>query len=240
MKAWIADVLDKSRSGRTVKAVCYKLLNSYAQPSYAQEGEDRILQRLFERQSTGFYIDVGAHHPLRFSNTYLFYKRGWKGINIDATPGSMRLFEAVRPRDCNLELAIGEINAIKTFFMFNEPALNTFDAATARDYMAHGYKVVAQHPITVSPLGEVLRQYVPEGCIIDFLSVDVEGLDLEVLRSNNWQHYRPRYVITETLHAQLDELMAGELARFLSTQGYKLFAKTSNTSFFMHATTEPI
>ena len=76
------------------------------QASYSQEGEDRILQRLFENQTPGFYVDIGAHHPRRFSNTYIFYKQGWRGINVDATPGSMFLFRVFRKRDINLEIAV--------------------------------------------------------------------------------------------------------------------------------------
>ena len=73
--------------------------DGFSLKSYSQEGEDMILRRLFEKQKTGFYVDVGAHHPKRFSNTFFFYKKGWSGINIDAMPNSMRLFDKIRPRD---------------------------------------------------------------------------------------------------------------------------------------------
>ena len=76
--------------------------------AYAQEGEDLILYRIFEQTPPGFYVDIGAHHPCCFSSTYLFYQRGWRGINIDAMPGSMDLFRRIRPRDINLESAISE------------------------------------------------------------------------------------------------------------------------------------
>src|SRR5215510_10661697 len=67
----------------------------YRRTSFSQQGEDLILARLFEGQRRGFYVDVGAHHPRRFSNTFLLYRRGWRGLNIDAAPGSMRLFRLV-------------------------------------------------------------------------------------------------------------------------------------------------
>ena len=70
---------------------------------YSQNGEDLILNRFLENKKNGFYIDIGAHHPIRFSNTYLFYKKGWRGINIDAMPGSMDLFNKIRSRDINIE-----------------------------------------------------------------------------------------------------------------------------------------
>ena len=83
-----------------------------------------ILNRFFERKRNGFYVDVGAHHPKRFSNTYTFYKKGWRGVNIDAMPGSMEKFKKIRPRDINLEFAISNKNGTLVYHMFNEPALN--------------------------------------------------------------------------------------------------------------------
>ena len=77
-------------------------------PSFAQEGEDMILKRIFEGVRSGFYIDIGAFHPSKFSNTYYFYLRGWSGINIDPQPGVKSLFDKMRPRDINLELAISD------------------------------------------------------------------------------------------------------------------------------------
>lgn len=74
---------------------------------YSQEGEDMVLRKIFKNQKKGFYVDIGAHHPKRFSNTHLLYKKGWKGINIDVTPGSIKLFNQLRPRDTNLELGVG-------------------------------------------------------------------------------------------------------------------------------------
>ena len=113
--------------------------DGYARKSYSQEGEDMILRRLFEKQKTGFYVDVGAHHPKRFSNTLFFYKKGWHGINIDAMPNSMSLFDKIRPRDINLEVPISEKKQKLKYYMFNEPALNGFskELAEKRDGKNH-------------------------------------------------------------------------------------------------------
>lgn len=95
----------------------------YHRLSYSQEGEDLILAALFDlefSQMGGFYVDVGAHHPKRFSNTFLFYLNGWSGINIDAAPGSMLAFQRERPRDVNIEAAVGEAETALTFYEFNE------------------------------------------------------------------------------------------------------------------------
>jgi len=101
-------------------------LDGYALKSYSQEGEDMILSRLFGNQQAGFYVDVGAHHPMRFSNTYFFYKKGWNGINIDAMPDSMKLFNKFRPRDINIEKPVSDKKQILTYYAFNESALMVF------------------------------------------------------------------------------------------------------------------
>src|SRR5829696_7661265 len=93
---------------KSAAAYRHEMQDAYSRKSYSQEGEDLILERIFLEQKKGFYVDVGAHHPKRFSNTFLFYKLGWFGINIDAMPGSMSAFESARPRDINLEVAIAE------------------------------------------------------------------------------------------------------------------------------------
>jgi len=116
--------------------------------AFSQEGEDLILGRVFEGKSDGFYVDVGAHHPTLYSNTYYFYLRGWRGINIDAMPGSMTAFKAGRPRDINLEIAVAENPGKLTYHIFNYPALNTFDPALAKE--RHGkdiYKIIERREI---------------------------------------------------------------------------------------------
>jgi hypothetical protein len=86
----------------------------------------------FNRGKKGFYVDVGAHHPLRFSNTYLFYKKGWRGINIDATPGSMKLFNKIRPEDTNIESPVSNTHRKMSYYIFDEPALNSFSSKLSK------------------------------------------------------------------------------------------------------------
>ena len=76
-----------------------------------------ILRVIFAKQQTGFYVDVGAHHPKRFSNTYFFYKKGWYGINIDATPGIMENFKKMRKRDINLNIGISDTTGERDFYI---------------------------------------------------------------------------------------------------------------------------
>ena len=206
----------------------------YQLRSFSQEGEDRILDRMLEGKKVGFYVDVGAHHPVRFSNTYLFYLRGWRGINIDATPGSMRAFQKQRAKDLNLEIGIGNKAGIRTLYRFSDPALNSFDSelSHSRDATNNPFKIVGTSEVTIKPLADILRDYVPAGKEIDFLTVDAEGFDLAVIMSNDWSIYRPKIILAESLMTDLQSLIASPLAVFLMDKGYEPIAKTLNTTFF--------
>ncbi|MBD1874003.1 FkbM family methyltransferase [Nodosilinea sp. FACHB-131] len=203
--------------------------------SFSQEGEDRILCRIFEYQNQGFYVDVGAHHPQRFSNTYLFYLRGWKGINIDAMPGSMKQFEELRPEDINVEAAISDSQETLNYYMFDEPALNSFSekVSVERGEMTN-YKIIDKSLIKTRRLSEILDQYLLVDQVIDFLNIDVEGLDYQVLLSNDWSKYKPKVILVEELSSSINSIVSSptEIGSLLSHQGYELFAKTFNTSFY--------
>lgn len=199
---------------------------------YGQDGEDLILNRLLDGQALGYYVDVGAHHPVRFSNTYLFYQRGWCGINIDAMPGSMKKFNKVRPRDINIECGVAGSAGKLMYHRFNEPALNTFDSAEAKYKNKPPYQMIEIVEVAVERLDALLARYLPAGQQIDFLSVDVEGKDEEVLRSNDWDRYRPRFILAETLRTDLLSLGDCSVVKFLDSVGYKPIGKAYNTSFF--------
>jgi len=207
--------------------------DGFSLKSYSQEGEDMILRRLFEKQKTGFYVDVGAHHPKRFSNTFFFYKKGWSGINIDAMPNSMRLFDKIRPRDINLEVPISDKKQKLKYYMFNEPALNGFskDLAEKRDGKDN-YKIISERDMETSTLEKILEKNLPSGQEIDFMSIDVEGLDFQVLKSNNWKRFRPKFVLVEVLDSSIKEIANSKEYKYLAEFGYEIFAKTVNTVIF--------
>jgi|TARA_B110000438_G_scaffold61952_1_gene62296 FkbM family methyltransferase len=210
----------------------YLYLKSHACTYYSQEGEDILLRRIFGDQTTGFYVDVGAHHPKRFSNTCYFYDQGWQGINIDALPGSMEVFQKVRPRDTNLEIAISEKEQNLTYYMFNEPALNGFSKSISEGRQNEQYHIEKTITIPTFPLSKILDTHLPSRQKINFLSVDVEGLDLTVLASNDWTKYRPKVVLAEVLDSSLNNLEKDPVYNFMATQGYTLFAKLFHTCIF--------
>lgn len=208
--------------------------DGYALKSYSQEGEDMILRRLFEVQKTGFYVDVGAHHPKRFSNTYFFYKQGWKGINIDAMPGSMKLFNKFRPRDINIEIPISDEKETLTYYIFNEPALNTFSKELTKERDGKkSYFVESTKDIETSTLTNVLNDYLPLNQNIDFLTIDVEGWDFKVLKSIDFSKYRPRVILIEVLATSLADIEKEHTTNYLLSLGYSFYAKSINTVFFI-------
>jgi FkbM family methyltransferase len=213
-----------------IKQIIIRDSFEHAKLSYSQEGEDMILSRIFENKKNGFYVDIGAHHPKRFSNTMHFYNLGWRGINIDAMPGSMEAFRLLRPLDINLEIAVSDREEKLVFYIFNEPALNTFSETLANDYnSSENYTLISNVSLQTRTLASILDQYLPENQTIDFLSVDTEGSDLKVLKSNNWDKYIPQVVLVEVLGNTLEDIYSNEIANYLLSLNYKLCAKTYNT-----------
>lgn len=209
--------------------------DGYALKSYSQEGEDMILRRLFENQQSGFYIDVGAHHPRRFSNTYFFYKKGWSGINIDAMPGSMIAFNKFRPRDINIEKPISDKKQVLTYYAFNDPALNGFSKELSEIRNSHSsYFIKFTKDIETTTLEDILDKNLPKNQEIDFLSIDVEGLDFMVLRSNNFEKYKPKVILIEILEFNLNDIKNNEIAKYLRFYDYSIYAKTVNTNIFIN------
>jgi FkbM family methyltransferase len=202
--------------------------------AYSQEGEDLLLSKFFGPRNKGFFIDVGAHRPKLYSNTYFFYKKGWNGINIDPLPGTMEGFKKVRPRDINLEVAISNKAEELTYYMFHEPALNTFSKEDA-DFRIklEGCTLLSTRIIKTIRLDEILDKYLPTGTEIDFLTIDVEGLDMQVLLSNNWEKYRPKIVLLEYLRSSMENLLKSDLCKFMSEKKYKLHGRTVSTVVFI-------
>ncbi len=207
------------------------LINDFAVKSYSQEGEDLITARYFGNKKNGFYIDVGANHPKKFSNTYYFYKRGWKGINIDPLPGSKTIFDKLRKNDININLGISDKEGKMIYFMFEEPQLNTFSEKIKKNRLKTGKKLIDKKYIKIKTLSTILNNLKIK-MQIDFLTIDTEGFDLNVLKSNNWVKYSPKLIIVEDIDFKLEKYKSSNIFNFLSKKGYVLFAKTGNSLIF--------
>ena len=210
-----------------------RYIREHYQKSYAQQGEDIVLQRILAGIDKGFYVDIGAHHPKRFSNTYFYYKKGWRGINVEPNPNTKRLFDKIRPRDINLEIPISDKEEELTYYMFNDPALNGFSKEISDEVNGQAdYRINGTVKMKTKTLSSILDEYLPRGQKIDLLSIDVEGFDLKVLISNDWEKYNPIVILVEDKEFDINKPSDSSTYRFLSSKNYKLIAKTLNTLIF--------
>jgi FkbM family methyltransferase len=165
--------------------------------SYAQNGEDVVLARVFDSVPGGFYIDVGAAHPRYDSVTKHFYDRGWHGINVEPHPDFFALLERDRPRDLNLNVGVSDRKGRMTFYEHPELAgSSTFSSEVAATYRGQGI-ALREHTIEVTTLAEICELHAEHE--IDFLKIDVEGHEAAVLAGADFERFRPRVLVVEAI-----------------------------------------
>ncbi len=163
--------------------------------TYAQNFEDVILARLFAEKSDGFYIDIGAWDPTLHSVTRHFYDQGWRGINVEPIARQHALFVEQRPRDINLLAAVGATPGTMRFHeCLDLSSLSTADDEQATALRQSGKRVESYDVdvVTVMDLAESAG-----GQPVDFLKIDVEGFEDQVIAGGDWQHFRPRIMVVE-------------------------------------------
>jgi len=182
--------------------------------SYAQNAEDIVLARAFGDRSDGFYVDVGASEPISDSVTYYFYERGWHGLNIEPQPDCFQRLVLARPNDLNLNVGVGaEPGRLAFFYVPDAPGTSTFSGERVTELRDKGYQVERQE-FPVSTLDDVFAEYVGDR-LVDFLKVDVEGLEQAVLGAFDWTRWRPRVVVVES------EVDASPWEERLVSHGYR-------------------
>jgi FkbM family methyltransferase len=209
--------------------------------SYSQCGEDLIVDFLLTwvlKIRNPSYLDIGAHDPFNFNNTYLFYKRGARGVNVEPDSDLFSKIAKYRPRDININKGVGiNENIISDFYIMSSRALNTFSRMEAERLCSMGnIKIDAVKKIELIHVNEIIAKYFHSKGL-DFLSIDVEGLDLEVLKSLDFDKHRPNVICVETIifnegrkiekhHSTID---------FLLSKDYVVYADTSINSIFVRA-----
>lgn len=163
--------------------------------SYAQNFEDVILARVFKGQTSGFYIDVGVWQPTVDSVSRHFYDLGWSGVNIEALPSNFAIIQAARPRDININAAASTDPGPLVFHEVRQTGLSTSRRDYATMHASAGFDVCDVEVKTVT-LKAVCDQHA-QGRVIDFLKIDVEGAEADVVASADWKLYRPRVVLIE-------------------------------------------
>lgn len=212
---------------------------SYAKMYYSQDGEDAVLAAFIENipNCKGFYIDLGSHHPFKFSNTQYFYDRGWRGINIDATPGSMSLFNEYRREDINIEIGVSSSRHDLMFYIFEESALNSFNKKLSEDRIKKGWKLIEKKVVKTVKINDLLSKYLKLNQKIDFMNIDIEGMELDILKNFNWKDYAPDYLMIEELSIVDKDIIGFEnsdLYCLLKIHHYSIVARTRRTLIFKH------
>ena len=196
--------------------------------SYAQNREDVVLDRAL-RAPTGFYVDVGAASPSIASVTRHFYELGWSGINLEPLPGYVDELRRERPRDTTIEAVAGSASGTCTFHVVNsDPDLSTADADRIGDLATEG-EATTERTVQMVTLDDVLAEAAPPA--IDFLKIDVEGAERDVLLGIDLSVWRPRVVVVEATvsntqipnHAKWEDLLTGRGYRYASFDGINRF-----------------
>lgn len=166
--------------------------------SYSQDGEDLLIVEYFKDTKNGTYLDIGCHHPIRFSNTHLLYRKNWKGINIDANNFTINLFNLFRTRDLNLNATISPVSGLVNFYEFNDSALNgIIDDDQVDIIMNQGYKVVSKKVIYAYSINDLFTKYKIGEKNFEFLKIDVEGSDFEILKQINLKKHNVELIMIE-------------------------------------------
>ena len=183
--------------------------------SYSMEKEDLEIAKILNNIKNGFYVDVGGYHPLHRNNTYLLYKKNWRGINIDLSKFSIDLFKFVRPEDINLNLAVTKTNKkIKYYTQKKISQLTTIYKEIANKRMQGP---IIEKEIMSNTLTALIDKTKYKNKRIDFLNIDAEGADFEILESLNFDVYRPRLICVEIDNKQIEN---SKIFNFLKKQKY--------------------
>jgi len=205
---------------------------TYVKFYFGQFGEDAVFMGFWDwkRRKTGYYVDVGAYHPIDLSNTNVLYRHGWRGLTIDPNPKMAPLFARHRPEGTHLTCAVGEKAGEASYYVFkqsNYNTLNSMDADQAQR-MSQKYGSYEKLTVPVRPLAAILDEHGPSDGQIDLLNVDCEGMDFTVLQSNDWNRYRPEFIMVEDASAQEDS----PTANLLKKQDYQLVAQVQITKIY--------
>ena len=210
---------------------------------YSNWGIDLLINEILKNQKEkGIYIDVGSHHPLINNNTYILYKRGWKGINVDLDFNSIDMFNYFRPKDHNIQIALSnKIGFTDLYFFHNRAAKNTITKSRGK-----GAKSIKR--VKTDTLNNIIKNSKINTKKIDFLSIDVEGNELNVLKGFNFKKYRPKIISIEFIKPNVKEfyqhdiknIFKSDIYKFMISKKYKLVNWIHDDLIFISKTSKMI
>ena len=190
---------------------------------YADNGEDIIIQGLFNHKKDGFYIDVGCYHPIRASLTHLLYKKGWKGVNIDISKDTINLFNIARPNDKNINIGIADKEGEDFYYQSSH-----INQANSFKFYDNVKKVKVQ----ITTLDNIIKNLGIEK--IDFLNIDVEYRDFKALQGLNLNNVRPSLIAIEDNDAyDIADVTNSDIYKYMTNKEYFLYSKLNCTNFYL-------
>lgn len=204
---------------------------------YSQNKEDLILASIFKGQEKGFYVDVGANHPTYDSVTKYFYEKGWNGINIEPIKSFYTLLQIDRPKDTNINIGISSKNGmlnLREYFSEAGEGMSTFSDDLKKQYSSSKHWATTSfkdYEVETRMLSQVFEEEDVKS--IDFMKIDVEGLEYEVINSNNWTEYRPKFICIESNHIIKD------WRPILKANGYELFFNDGLNNYYFDKRNNP-
>ena len=213
----------------------------YLNLSFSISGEDLILRKKVRKKmlsgKPGTYVDVGALHPFDSSNTYLFYLFGWTGICIDTNPESVAWFSTWRPKDTYVHTAISQ-NPREMNFAQHKENVGMSRVFEPDENIPNDFGTPTK--VSAVSLDSILESRFESGQVIDIMSVDVEKMDLDVLKSNDWTRFRPQYLCVEEHAAEVMNPNDSPLVKYMIDQGYKVSAVAPPNIFFDDTAHHPV
>ena len=210
-----------------IQNIYFKHKNFLNKKTYSLLGEDLAALKFFKNKKKGFYVDIGCYHPTYINNTYLLYKKGWNGINIDVSQFSIDLFKFMRPDDLNYKCAVSETKKkVNLYYQKEYSQLISINKLTAKKFIKGRLK---KKIINSYSLEEIFSWGKYKDYEIDFLDVDVEGADLLVLKGLNFSKRKPKLICIE-IHQK--NFKKHKIYRFLIKKKYKLIWQKSFSFLF--------
>ncbi len=194
----------------------------YKKISYSLNAVDLIIDYIFKNKNKGTYVDVGAQHPISNNNTYLLFKRGWKGINIDLDRKNIDLFKLSRPNDINLNYAVSNIKGEAELYFYHETSpINTLSKEVHEYQKANIREIKKIQTFTLNYILEKIN-FNEE---IDYMNIDVEGYEEKVLGGFDIKRYRPNVISVEYLDLKMKKLefKNNNILNLLNSNIYKYF-----------------
>ncbi len=195
----------------------------YGEVIYSQDGEEVYLKSRFFNKKQGIYVDVGANHPFRFSNTYWAYVNGWRGINIEPDIVNYKLLQNFRSNDININCGVSDKETQLQYYVFKESALNTF----CEEEIRNKNDIVDIRKVPIKRLDSIFREY--SITKVDYLDIDVEGMEMNVLNSISWDEVTIECILVEQKRMNLYDIIASKVCAYLRDRGYIPINKYNRT-----------